>query len=250
MARVFVHGNPETDVIWHLLATELRSRGIDDLVTLSPPGFGGPRPDGFAATPAAYIEWLIEEIESIGGPVDLVGHDWGAGHVFGVVAERSDLVRSWACDVAGLLHPDYVWHDAAQLWQTADVGEQAIAGMVAQPVEERVQTYIGFGIAEWAAQSLAESMDDTMGECILALYRGAVPPYLTDLADRLAATDRRPGLILNPTADPYVSADLVPDVAERFGADVAELEGAGHWWMFFAHEKGAEALAGFWAGLD
>ena len=32
MARVFVHGNPETDVIWHLLATELRSRGIDDLV--------------------------------------------------------------------------------------------------------------------------------------------------------------------------------------------------------------------------
>ncbi|MCH7729263.1 MAG: hypothetical protein IH991_22695 [Planctomycetes bacterium] len=29
---------------------ELRSRGIDDLVTLSPPGFGAPRPEDFAAT--------------------------------------------------------------------------------------------------------------------------------------------------------------------------------------------------------
>ncbi len=38
MTRVFVHGNPETEVIWHLLVVELRSRGIDDLVTVSPPG--------------------------------------------------------------------------------------------------------------------------------------------------------------------------------------------------------------------
>ena len=153
MTRAFVHGNPETDVIWHLLAEELRSRGIDDMVTLSPPGFGAPRPEGFTATPSAYVDWLAAEIESLSGPVDLVGHDWGAGHVFGLVAARPDLVRSWACDVAGLLHPDYVWHDAAQLWQAPEVGEQTIAAMLSQPLEERVATYMGFGIAESAPRS-------------------------------------------------------------------------------------------------
>ena len=39
---------------------------------------------------------------------------------------RPDLVRSWATDCAGLAHPDYVWHDMAQAWQTPEVGEAAI----------------------------------------------------------------------------------------------------------------------------
>ncbi len=250
MTRVFVHGNPETEVIWHLLVVELRSRGIDDLVTVSPPGFGAPRPEDFAATPAAYVDWLAAELESLERPIDLVGHDWGAGHVCGLLAERPDLVRSWTCDVAGLLHPDYVWHDAAQLWQTPEVGEQTVAAMLAQPLDDRVASYLGLGIAEWAARPLAEALDETMGECILALYRGAAPPYLTELAERLAAAERRPGLILNPTGDPYVPAAFVPEVAARYGADVAVLEGEGHWWMFSAEEKAAEALTVFWAGLD
>ena len=40
-------------------------------------------------------------------------------------------------DCAGLLHPDYVWHDAAQAWQTPEVGEQAIAAMFGMPVQQR-----------------------------------------------------------------------------------------------------------------
>ena len=74
MPRLFVHGNPETAALWRPLLDALRARGEDDLEALSPPGFGAPVPDGFAASREAYRDWLAAEIESRGGSGDLVGH--------------------------------------------------------------------------------------------------------------------------------------------------------------------------------
>ena len=47
MTVVLVHGNPETDAVWGPLVRELRR---DDVVLLSPPGFGAPAPQGWGAT--------------------------------------------------------------------------------------------------------------------------------------------------------------------------------------------------------
>src|SRR5690348_17445976 len=55
---------------------------------------------------------------------DLIGHDWGGGHVARLAAARPDLVRSWAMDIAGTFDPAYVWHDLAQVWQTEGAGEE------------------------------------------------------------------------------------------------------------------------------
>jgi pimeloyl-ACP methyl ester carboxylesterase len=93
---------------------------------------------------------------------------------------------------------------------------------------------------------MADAFDATMGACILELYRGAVPPALRELADRLAAAEPRPALIIDATEDAYVGSALVPDVAERFGADVVTLEGHGHWWMASAPGAAAAGLAAFW----
>ena len=78
MTVVLVHGNPETDAIWGPLVDAL---GRTDVVRLSPPGFGAPLPDDFAATYTAYRDWLATELARFPEPVDLVGHDWGGGHV-------------------------------------------------------------------------------------------------------------------------------------------------------------------------
>lgn len=43
MTIVLVHGNPETDAIWGPLVDALQR---DDVVRLSPPGFGAALPDG------------------------------------------------------------------------------------------------------------------------------------------------------------------------------------------------------------
>ncbi|MGD9892488.1 MAG: alpha/beta fold hydrolase, partial [Dehalococcoidia bacterium] len=92
MPIVLIHGNPETAAIWDDLRQHL---GDAEVVSLSPPGFGAPVPEGFDATSDAYVAWLAGELESIDGPIDLVGHDWGGGHVVRLVAARPELVRSW-----------------------------------------------------------------------------------------------------------------------------------------------------------
>ena len=250
MVKAFVHGNPETPAIWRPLVAALLDRGVDDIVLLSPPGFGASVPEGFDATPQAYVGWLATEVRTLGAPVDLVGHDWGAGHVAGLVAAHPDLVRSWAIDVPGLLHPDYTWHDAAQAWQTPEIGEQVIAMMTAMPVADRVAMYVGLGMDDSTAAELAAALDDDMGRCILSLYRGAVQPYLRDLADRIAAGPRVPGLFLNALDDPYVAAALGEEVADRLGASLVPLANQSHWWMLDDPGPAADALAGFWSRLD
>src|SRR5690242_16261586 len=56
-----------------------------DTVALSLPGFDSARPAGFGATMEEYADWLAAQLERLGGPVDLVGHDWGGGFVVRVV---------------------------------------------------------------------------------------------------------------------------------------------------------------------
>ena len=89
---VLVHGNPETDAVWGPLVAEL---GRDDVVRLSPPGFGAPLPDAFGATVGEYRDWLVAELERFEAPVDLVGHDWGGGHVVNAAMARPDLPWHW-----------------------------------------------------------------------------------------------------------------------------------------------------------
>jgi pimeloyl-ACP methyl ester carboxylesterase len=58
---VLVHGNPETDAIWGPLVDAL---GHEDVVPLSPPGFGAPLPDDFPATYIANRDWLEGQLET------------------------------------------------------------------------------------------------------------------------------------------------------------------------------------------
>ncbi len=42
---------------------------------------------------------------------------------------------------------------------------------------------------------------------------------------------------------------MAREAAERAGAQVAVLEGVGHWWMLEDPARGAEALEAFWGEL-
>lgn len=229
MTVVLVHGNPETAAIWERLRHEL---GRDDVVTLSPPGFGAPVPAGFAATSDAYRDWLVGELEAMDSPVDLVGHDWGGGHVQRVAAARPDLIRSWCSDIMGTYDPEYVWHDLAQVWQTEGDGEAFVESMRAAPVEDRVRGYVDLGMTPEAAASCVAAFDADMGRCILSLYRSAAQPAMAEWGRELERAERRPALAIVATEDPYVGGErLARRTAERIGAEIVLLEGLGHWWM-------------------
>lgn len=244
---VFVHGVPETDHIWNRVRDAIGAPSV----AVSLPGFGGARPDGFAATKDAYADWLISQLEVLvaeHGPVDLVGHDWGAGLTYRVATSRPDLLRSWAADVANIAHPDYVWHDFAQTWQTPGDGEASIEMMAALPPADASMLFVGMGVPEADALVMAEANDLEMGRCILDLYRSAVPNPHADWGPWSPVPAA--GLVLHPTEDPFGDEAQARDVAAALGAGFAPIEGAGHFWPYQATAAGVAVLTDFWAGLD
>jgi pimeloyl-ACP methyl ester carboxylesterase len=247
MTIALVHGNPETGAIWGPLVDALQR---EDVVRLSPPGFGAPLDDGFAATYLAYRDWLEDALEGCDEPVDLVGHDWGGGHVMNVVMHRPELVRSWASDAVGLFDPEYVWHDLALVWQTPDEGEQLVNTMFGGTVDDRAQRMAALGIPTDIATSIAAAQGPEMGRAILSLYRSARQPAMAEAGRALENATARPGLSLLATEDPYIGREeLRRRAADRAGARTEVLDGLGHWWMVQDPARGAAALASFWETL-
>ncbi len=244
MTVAFVHGVPETASIWDPLLAEF---GRDDVVTLSPPGFGSPVPGGFEATSDGYVDWLVAELERLGSPIDLVGHDWGAGHAMRAATRRPNLVRRLVTDIAGTADTRYEWHDMAKVWQTPGDGEAFVDAMASTPVDDRVAMLVGAGMTADGARSCAEANGPEMGACILTLYRSAVQPRMTLWGDQFAELDNRPDtLVIIASDDLYTGGpDMARRVAEKWGASVAELDGVGHWWMMQDPARGAEVLDTF-----
>lgn len=247
MTIVLVHGNPETEAVWDDLAPHLSNH---DVVRLSPPGFGAAIPSGFDCSTDAYRDWLAAELGKLAQPIDLVGHDWGGGHVVRIAMDRPALIRSWASDILGGFDPDYVWHDMAQAWQTAGIGEQAVAQMASMPAEARVERYVSLGVTRAIAQKMIAGANADMGRAILALYRSAAQPVMRDLGAGLQRAAARPGLAIVATEDSFVGGEtLARRSAVRAGAKVAILNGAGHWWMCQQPRQGADAINAFLASL-
>ena len=248
MVAVLVHGNPETPAIWRPLVSHLRR---SDVVTLHLPGFGVPVPDGFDMTKEAYVDWLVGELEAIGEPVDLVGHDWGGGFTFRVATTRPDLLRSWVCDVAGLAHPDYVWHDFAQIWQTPGAGEEFFESTNGQPREDRLAMMEAIGITPDVAPELVDAAGPLMAQCVLTLYRSAAQPAMVEWGRLADAARERPGLVIAPADDHFAGGTtMAEEMAVRMGARCEVLDGLGHWWMLGDPVRGAAVLDDFWESLD
>jgi pimeloyl-ACP methyl ester carboxylesterase len=248
MPAVFVHGVPETSAIWNGVRAHLDGAAV----ALDLPGFGAPRPAGFAATKDEYARWLADALRGVDGPIDLVGHDWGAGLVMRVVSAHDVPVRSWAVDVAAVFHRDYVWHEIAQVWQTPGVGEERMAeSRAVEPGRPGgvATMFRASGAPDADAAAMQAAYDETMGDCILELYRSAVPNPFADWGPQLTGPLSAPGLVLQPTADPFDDPVASAEVAAGLGARTERLEGLGHWWMLQDPAAGAAALRRFWSSL-
>lgn len=233
MPIVLVHGVPDTSAMWDPLVDALDR---DDVVRLDLPGFGTPIPDGFACTKEAYVAWLVEQLEAIADPVDLVGHDWGSLLTLRVAATRPDLVRTYSLANA-VLTDRFRWHDLAVAWQTPEVGEQVMAMMAGDALVQGLRDG-----GHPAPETTAARVDETMQRCILDLYRSAV-----DIASEWAPSEplTRPGLVLWGSGDPYASPESPRVASEVMGADLALVDG-GHWAIVEHPTIAASALTRLW----
>jgi pimeloyl-ACP methyl ester carboxylesterase len=238
MPALLVHGVPDTPRLWDPIRRHLRRA---DVVTPALPGFGVPVPPGFRATKEAYVDWLVGEIEKIGTPVDLVGHDWGSLLVQRAVSLRPDLIRTWACG-DGPIDVEYVWHDVARQWQTPGVGEEIMAAFTP---EATVEALAAVGVPRAAAEESVRHFDATMKDCILRLYRSAVNVgrEWQPGVERIT----RPALILWAKDDPYVAPVFAERLAARVHGELVLFEGCGHWWPLERPAEAAAALETFWA---
>jgi pimeloyl-ACP methyl ester carboxylesterase len=239
MPAVLVHGVPDTGQLWDGVRAHLART---DIVTPALPGFAAPVPHGFDASKEAYVDWLIAQVETIGEPVDIVGHDWGSLLVQRLVSTRPDLVRTWAAG-AGAADRDYVWHDMAQAWQTPEVGEQVMDAMEGDTLAEGLAEMLG----REQATEVASHVDATMKDCILKLYRSATPGFAEwhDAIDTIS----RPGVVFWGADDPYVTAEFGERLARRTGARLVMFPDSGHWWPVTKAPEVAAALQSLWQSL-
>ncbi|MCU1372001.1 MAG: hypothetical protein JWO77_3195 [Ilumatobacteraceae bacterium] len=242
MTAVFVHGVPETVLVWEPLVAHLER---DDVALLALPAFGSARPDGFDATMHSYAAWLTEQLAAY-DEVDLVTHDWGALLALRVLADRPANVRSWVSDM-GDLDATFEWHDTAKTWQTPGDGEALMDVFVDAPLEDRAAILAGVGVPGDEATKMAETLDRTMADAILDLYRSA-----TDVGnewgpgiDQIAV----PGLLIQSMQDPFRSPGRVQRLADRTNAEIATFADAGHFWMLDEPQEAAQVITAFWESL-
>ena len=167
---LFVHGVPDTALLWDPLVRALGLRP-DSYRALSLPGFGNPVPAGFSSTKDAYAGWLVEQMEAAGEPVHIVGHDWGALLVLRAASIRPDLVSSW-CVTNALIDKEYTGHRTARMWATPLLGELVMLGM--RNRQRLEPALVGGGMPASLAREEAPHIDKTMRQSILKLYRSAL----------------------------------------------------------------------------
>lgn len=238
MPAVLVHGVADTHHIWKRVREQLDRA---DVLALALPGFDNPPPAGFAATKEAYADWVIAELEKIGEPVDLVGHDWGCILTARVASLRPDLVRTWA-GISGPVDREYDWHDFAKIWQTPEDGERWMADLDPDAFAEQL---ISFGVPEEEARSSVTFIDESMKASILALYRSAVhvgAEWQSDL-DKVSS----PALVLWGLDDPFLPNRFADSLGQATRARAVIKLRAGHYPLLERPDDVARELTAHWA---
>jgi pimeloyl-ACP methyl ester carboxylesterase len=239
---LLVHGNPDSHLLWELVRQHLDGAG-DQVRAVDLPGFAEPAPSGFPASKEAYIEWLVDQLESLAassGPVDLVGHDWGSLLVQRVASVRPDLLRTVAVGGAAV-DVEYPWHSIAQVWQTPGEGERYMEEELTPEVS--VPYLIENGMPREYAERNSWLVPGNK-DCILALYRSAVKigeewqPGVEEIA--------LPSMVIWGRNDPYVELPWGERLARRMHAELVVLE-CGHWWPYERPRETAEALERLWS---
>ena len=239
--KLFLHGVPDTPSMWDPLIAELGLEA-DQYRAPAMPGFLSPAPNGFGSTKEDYVDWYISEVEAAAkdGPVDLIGHDWGAIITVRVASLRPDLVRTW-CVANALPHPDYKWHSMARMWQTPVLGELITA---ITRKEQLCKALHASGIPADLASKEASHWSPHMKKSILRLYRSAKTtgtewwPEVQNLPKR--------GLVFWGVDDPYVPTEIAEKFCAETGAELLKQEETGHWSIIERADVLAEALNRHW----
>jgi pimeloyl-ACP methyl ester carboxylesterase len=239
---LFLHGNPDSSLLWQGVISEVQSR----LQCFAPdlPGFGRselPAGSKFSLEEMAqFIDDLISA-SKISGPLNLVVHDFGGIYGLAWAVKHPQRVRRLAIMNTNFFS-DYKWHIWGKIWRTWPLGELSMATL----------TWPAFYLSMHKAspQLTREHLRETyqlftpaVRRMVLQLYRATEPENYQGWQDQLLLVTRKaPTCVLWGDRDPYIS----PGFAERFGAQkVWHYPANGHWLPAESPEQVAARLLEF-----
>ena len=247
-AKLFLHGVPDSPAIWRPLLAAL-DLGDTPVTVPALPGFTAPLPAGFAATKEAYADWAIGQAEALvaaHGPIDIVGHDWGALIAQRVAMLRPDLLRSWAISNA-VIDPDYRGHRVARIWNTPILGEIFMA--LSKPAKLAEGLAAQGMPADIAREEAEQWTNKDKRRAILKLYRSAKGlSFEHDWARDIGKLPARGALIWGAD-DPYVQLTVAQRFSANTGIPLTVIDGAGHWAIAERPAEVAAALHRIWSTL-
>lgn len=244
-AKLFLHGVPDSPLIWGPLLAAL-DLGDTPVAVPALPGFTSALPARFPATKKAYADWAVGQAEALvaaHGPIDIVGHDWGALIAQRVAMLRPDLIRSWAISNA-VIEPDYRGHRLARIWNTPVLGELFMA--LSKPAK-LAQGLAAAGMpADIAEEEAGQWANKDKRSAILKLYRSAKGlSFAHDWALDIPNLPPK-GTLIWGEGDPYVELSVAQRYAANTGTPLTIIEKAGHWAIAERPAEVAAALKAFW----
>lgn len=257
---LLLHGVPETSTMWRDHAGPLavgRRVLAPDL-----PGLGGSAYPGPYDVPSLVRQLAALVDDEVGGPVDVVGHDWGGALALGLAGARPDLVRRLC--VANAPYRSVPLLRAAHIpfFSLPLLPELAFSAVGRRAVD------VMFALAWRSSPPLAPSVlaeyraaytDRPRVQSMLGYYRAATRPRLAALLPGRSRGAVRGGppdavraermLVLWGADDPVLPVGTGESVVRDLGPDavMVTVPGAGHFVVEEAPEVTLEVLHDFLA---
>ncbi|MGE4322181.1 MAG: alpha/beta fold hydrolase [Sphingobium sp.] len=244
MPVMFVHGMPSNSRMWEGVIARLDRD--DEVVAVDLPGFNGPAPEGWVPIKENYVDWLIGQIEALharGGPVHLVGHDWGCLLTLRAASLRPELLRTITAG-NGPIDEHWPYHALWESWNPSGAGERFMDEVLTPERAETLLRLNGFP-DDHAGRTLWATREGR--QLTLTLYRSAIGigrQWAPDLA-RIVI----PSLLIWGLRDMIVPVEIGRRMAAKMGAAVATVD-AGHFWPYEQPEAVAELLRAHFARAD
>ena len=239
---LFLHGNPDSSILWRQVIKELKPR----FRCLAPdlPGFGRSQfPQNFKGSleeMATFVDTLLTEAR-VTEPVNLVVHDFGGPYGLAWAVKNPTKVRRLAI-MNTIFFADYKWHFWGRIWRTPLLGELSLMTMNRWVFRASMRRSAPWLSDEHLRETYALLTPATK-KMILRLYRAADPANFKVWEEKLLQlTQRVPACVLWGDRDPYIASAF----AERFGAQkVVHYPDHGHWLPVEAPQEVAARLMEF-----
>lgn len=234
---LFVHGNPDTHMVWSPVVEKLAARYR--CIAPDLPGFGDSRaPADFDLSvehQGDHVRGIADALEL--DRVHLVVHDIGATFGLAFAALHPQRIASVTI-MNGTFFPDYRWHFWGRVWRTKGLGEIAHA-IAPRPLFIRELRRGSPRMPRDYALDAWSHWTPSTKRMVLRWYRAMDPDKWSGWDTRLAAaTASTPKLVLWGDLDPFIPSSG----AEHYSGTIRHLADVGHWVMLEAPDVCAQAI--------